>query len=277
MSLMTPTAAVIGQPIAHSKSPVIHEYWLQQLQLAGQYQRIEVAPDDLGTFMQRLPASGLRGINVTLPHKQTVMVYCDRLTPVGTQVGAVNTITVQPDGSLLGHNTDITGITLPLTERGWSGKTAVVVGTGGAARAALHALRMLGVAEVRGLARQVSDLAALLQAFGFDPAGAFGLWQSQDALAGAALLINATSLGMAGQPQLALDIGPLHPAALVFDCVYGMQPTGLVLAAYTAGHQTIDGLDMLIAQATEGFELFFGAAPPRDAESQAALRRRLAA
>ncbi len=277
MTIMTPAAAVIGQPIAHSKSPVIHGFWLKQLGLEGVYKRIEVAPDDLDAFMQSLSASGLRGINVTLPHKQSVIAHCDSLTSVATLVGAVNTIVVQPDGRLLGQNTDITGIRLPLSFQDWTGKTAVVIGNGGAARAALHSFRMMGVGKVRAMARQVSDLALLMKEFGFDPSGAFGMWQSDEALANADLLINATSLGMAGQPQLDLDLGSLHQDAIVFDIVYSSKETRLVETARAAGYRTIDGLDMLVAQATEGFELFFGARPPLDDNSQAELRKLMAA
>jgi shikimate dehydrogenase len=269
-------AAVIGFPVSHSRSPLIHGFWLQRLGLAGGYGCIEVAPDDLAAFMQRLPLCGLRGVNVTVPHKLAVMPCCDTLSETAARVGAVNTIVVAADGHLSGHNTDVSGILLPLAGRDWSGKTAVVIGNGGAARAVLGALHTLSIGVVRTLSRRVSATSGLLEAFGRDAANSYGFWQADMALAGADLLINASSLGMAGQPPLEIDLAPLDPAAVVFDIVYGSQETAFLAQARARHHVTLDGLDMLVAQAIEAFTLFFGVAPPVDDTSMAALRSVLA-
>jgi shikimate dehydrogenase len=279
MTLMTSAkqAAVIGFPIAQSKSPIIHRFWLQQLGLAGDYNRVEVAPDDLPNFMRALPSSGLSGVNITLPHKQAVMPLLGRLTQLAAAVGAVNAVIVQPDGMLLGHNTDVAGVVRPLHGQDWSGKTAVLIGNGGAARAIVAALKELGFMNVRCVARRVSASADLLQAFDLDPRGAFGFWQSQEALSDADLLINATSLGMIGQPPLEIDLSPLKPTATVFDIVYAPLETALLSAARRLGHPVIDGLEMLIGQAAEAFTLFYGTPPRRSAEEDMKLRELLAA
>jgi shikimate dehydrogenase len=271
------SAAVIGHPVSHSKSPLIHGYWLRTLGLAGDYTRIDVAPDDLGTFIAALSASGLRGVNVTIPHKQAVMPFCATLSAAATFAGAVNTVIVQPDGTLHGDNTDVAGIMVPLAAQDWTDKTAVIIGNGGAARAALLALKMLNVGTVRGMARRVSDLANLLAGFGFDPAQAFGLWQADASLAGADLLINATSLGMTGQPPLTIDLSPLNRQATVFDVVYAPLETPLLQQAKALGHCPVDGLTMLVEQAAAAFQLFFGQSPPRSAATDTALRKALTA
>ncbi len=269
-------AAVIGSPIAHSKSPLIHRFWLEQLGLVGDYQRIEVAPDDLCAFMVAVRSNDLVGINVTLPHKQAIMPFCDDLSPLARAVGAVNTV-YKSSGCLIGHNTDVAGFSEPLQGGYWAGKTAVVVGSGGAARAVVWGLKALGIAQIKILVRSVSAAAAFPIDFDLDPAQSFGLGQSAQALVGADLLVNATTLGMAGQPPLQLDLSCLTPTATVYDIVYAAQPTQFLSDARRFGYKTYDGLDMLIGQAAEAFSLFYGASPPREAASEAQLRARLIA
>jgi shikimate dehydrogenase len=270
-------AAVIGFPIAQSKSPIIHRFWLRQLGLPGDYDRREVPPHTLADFVRALPASGLSGVNVTIPHKQAIMPMLDRLTPLAASVGAVNTVVVQANGTLLGHNTDVAGVAGPLAGRDWTGKTAVVLGNGGAARAILAALTALNIGLIRLVARRLSAGRALLQDFACDPRQVFDFSQTSGALAGADLLLNATSLGMSGQPPLEIDLAPLSPDATVFDIVYAPLETSLLAQARQRGLATIDGLAMLIGQADEAFSLFYGTAPHRTANEDSRLREQLTA
>jgi shikimate dehydrogenase len=261
-------AAVIGHPISHSKSPLIHGFWLEALGLAGVYQQVDVSPDALAAFMQRLAAQGYAGINVTIPHKVAVMPYCDALTPLARSVGAVNTVIVQQDGQLLGHNSDVGGFTAPLRKmHDLKGKKAVVLGAGGAARAIIAGLADMGLAHIhvinrsRGSVELLNQIAAVV---------AHDWWSAAAALEGAAVLVNTTSLGMAGQPPLEIDLSPLPVEAIVNDIVYAPIETDLLRRAKQRGHRTIDGLHMLIGQAAEAFELFYGAVPDRTQD--AALR-----
>ncbi len=254
-------AAVIGYPIAHSKSPRIHGFWLQQLGLAGSYDAIEVLPENLRRFCAELPSSRLAGVNVTLPHKIAVAQHVAAMTPLAAQVGAVNTVIVQADGSLLGHNTDVGGFAQPLTKMDdFTGKKAVVLGAGGAARAIVAGLASLGLGSIHIVNRSLDKAAELGE---IAPVSVQD-WHSVDAaLEGAAILVNTTSLGMTGQPPLDINLSPLATGAVVNDIVYAPLETALLAQARQRGLRTIDGLDMLIGQAAEAFELFFGAAPDR--------------
>ena len=267
-------AGVIGWPVKHSKSPLIHRFWLGKLGLDGDYSRFPVAPERLGDFLRAMPAMGLRGVNVTIPHKVAVMELLDDLDDSAAVVGAVNTIKVFPDGRLGGANTDIDGICAPLAGHPVAGREVIILGSGGAARAALAAAQFMGAGWVTMMARDPDKAVALIQAAGQQ--GTVLPWggplpESPDA----ALLFNATSLGMAGQPPLNIDLSVLPGDAVVFDAVYVPLETGLLQAARARGLATIDGLAMLIGQAALAFEIFFGEAPPRehDAELRALLTR----
>jgi shikimate dehydrogenase len=266
-------AAVIGYPISHSKSPLIHGFWLQQLGIAGHYEAIEVLPENLGGFCARLAQDGFAGINVTLPHKIKMLDHVAELTPRAAQVGAVNTVIVQANGRLLGHNSDVSGFTLPLAKMDdFKGQKAVVLGAGGAARAIVAGLVTLGLGEVHIVNRSIDKIAALQNI-----APLIGhSWSDVDAaLQDAAILVNTTSLGMIGQSALAIDLAPLAARAVVNDIVYAPLETPLLAQARARGLRTIDGLEMLIGQAAEAFEYFFGQAPNRAAD--AALRAKLTA
>ncbi len=254
-------AAVIGHPVAHSKSPLIHGFWLQQLGIEGSYERLDIAPEKLADFIATLPQSGLAGVNVTLPHKINVAQYMAALTPLARQVGAVNTVLVQRDGSLLGHNSDVGGFAVPLAKMGdFKGQKAVVLGAGGAARAIVAGLAGLGAAEIHVINRSAEKIAALADIAPVIPHG----WNNiSDGLQDARILVNTTSLGMTGQPPLDIDLSPLRPDAIVNDIVYAPLETALLAQAKARGHRCIDGLEMLIGQAAEAFALFFGAAPNR--------------
>ncbi|WP_439567110.1 shikimate dehydrogenase family protein [Sphingopyxis sp.] len=268
--MSVPFAEVIGDPIAQSKSPLIHGFWLRELGLEGDYRRAHVTPDDLAAYVaERHADPAWRGCNVTLPHKLAVMDLVEDPGNIRGTIGAMNTVVRQPDGALIGTNTDAAGFYAPLAELDLGGAPVAVVGAGGAARAVLFALARAGVGHVTILNRSPLKAMGLLATFGLK-GEVVGL---DAALPPAALLVNSSSLGMTGQPPLDLDLSSLADDAIVYDLVYAPLQTGLLRAAAARGLDTVDGLDMLIGQAALAFELFFGAAPPegRDDELRALL------
>lgn len=272
--VLPPSAGVIGWPVAHSKSPRIHRFWLEKLGIDGDYGRFPVHPDGLSTAVRALPALGLRGINVTVPHKLAVMDHLDRLSPAAIAVGAVNTVVVEADGTLFGTNTDVDGIVEPLRTAGLQGRKVVIAGTGGAARAALAAMQALETGEITLLARDFAKAQALLAAMNTPNARVLPFEKA--ALAGdSALFFNATTLGMTGQPPLPVDLAGFSRAMTVFDAVYAPLETPLLAAAKGLGMPVIDGLAMLVGQAATAFALFYGAAAPRQHDET--LRERLLA
>lgn len=265
-----PYAEVIGDPIAQSKSRLIHGFWLKALGLPGDYRRQHVRPDELAAYIaERRTDPAWRGCNVTIPHKVAVLDLVDDPGGVRASIGAMNTIVRQPDGALIGTNTDAAGFYAPLAELDLTGAPVIVIGAGGAARAVLFALARANVGPVTILNRSPLKAMGLLATFGLK-----GDVVALDArLPPAALLVNASSLGMTGQPPLDLDLSPLPDDAIIYDLVYSPLQTGLLKAAEARGLDTVDGLDMLIGQAALAFELFFGATPPegRDEELRALL------
>lgn len=267
---MMPYAEVIGDPIAHSKSPLIHGYWLKALGVEAEYRTCHVTPDKLSAyFRERSADAAWRGCNVTIPHKIDVMDHVSDPGDVRGTIGAMNTVIRQPDGVVMGTNTDAAGFFAPIADLPLAGLPVAVVGTGGAARAILFALSRADVGRVTMVARNALKGAALLARFGLS-----GDVQSlEKSLPPVALLVNATQLGMTGQLPLAFDLSPLPDDAVVYDIVYTPLVTDLLAAAQARGLATVDGLEMLIGQAALAFELFFGVAPPRhkDAELRALL------
>lgn len=277
-------AEVIGDPVAHSRSPMIHGFWLDRLGLPGVYRKTHVVAGDLPDWLAARRADpDWRGANVTIPHKQTVIPLLDRLDPLAARIGAVNTI-VPEDGMLVGYNTDAAGflepLAGPLAERHLL-RTARIFGTGGAARAVAHALAgegftviLIGRDTMRADAlaaeldaeTHVAPLADFARPLEFD-------WgEPGDRLD---LVVNTTSLGMTGQPPLPLHFSHVPPDAIVYDAVYAPLETPLLAEARAKGHPVIDGLAMLIGQARRAFRHFYGVAPPSDAASDDALRERL--
>ena len=267
------SAGIFGWPVAHAKSPIIHRFWLARLGLDGDYGRFPVHPDDLGAAIRALPALGLRGVNITVPHKIAVIAHLDTVSGSARTMGAVNTVTVDGDGRLHGANTDVEGILEPIRHLDLTGRRVVIAGAGGAARAALAAAVIAGAGAVTVLARDAVKAAALLG--NVDIAGTvMGFaddWGGDDV----ALLFNATTLGMVGQPPLPVDLTMLPGGATVFDAVYVPLETPLLAAAKARDLPVIDGLQMLIGQAATAFEAFFECAAPRrfDAELRALLTR----
>jgi shikimate dehydrogenase len=273
-----PYAEVIGDPIAQSKSPAIHTHWLGRLGLQADYRAAHVRPETLADFLRRRRADAAwRGCNVTMPHKQAVMKHLDRLHPLAERIGAVNTIVREADGSLTGYNTDVAGFREPLRplfEQQHLFRMARVLGTGGAARAIVAALADEKVAIVLA-GRDTAKARALLDEL--DPGGehhATELAHFADATdfafddrAGCLdLIVNASPLGMAGQPPLVFDLSHAPLGSVVYDIVTHPADTPLLQAARAAGFRTIDGLSMLIGQAAAAFEKFFGVSPPREGD-----------
>lgn len=257
-------AEVIGDPIGHSKSPTIHGFWLAALGLDGEYRATHVTPDGLGDyFAARSADPDWRGCNITIPHKETALAFVEDRGGVKESIGAIN-LAFRTDGALIGTNTDAAGFYAPIADLDLADQPVAVIGAGGAARAILFALSRIGVGRVTILNRNPLKGAALLAGFGLK-----GDALKLDApLPPAALLVNATSLGMTGQPPLDLDLSPLPEDAVVYDIVYAPLETGLLRAARARDLDTVDGLDMLIGQAALAFELLFGAAPPRDRDDE---------
>jgi shikimate dehydrogenase len=262
-----PYAEVIGDPIVQSKSPAIHGFWLGKLGIAADYHATHVRAEDLAEFFAgRRGDSGWRGCNVTMPHKQAIMPLLDRLDPLAARIGAVNTV-VPDGGGLTGHNTDAAGFLEPLGDTGFA--DVIVIGAGGAARAVLAALADRGVARITLQNRSIAKGEALLAEFGLSGA----VVEPGCAAAEADLLVNTSSLGMAGFPPMPPVERQVRAGGTVYDIVTTPLDTDLLKAARARGLATIDGLAMLIGQAAVAFEKFFGAAPPRQFDAE--LRRKL--
>lgn len=262
---MNTYAEVIGQPISHSKSPLIHNYWLRQLGLLGDYRATKVEPENLASyFASRADDPDWRGCNITIPHKIAALDYVTDPGDVRNSIGATNTVFRDNAGALVATNTDAGGFYGPIADVPIVGETAIVIGAGGAARAVLFALAQADVGEVVIIARNGLKAAGLLAHFGLK-----GKVMGFDArLPDAALLVNASPLGMVGQGPLDIDLSPLPEHALVYDLVYAPIETPLLKAARARDLETVDGLEMLVGQAAIAFELFFGVAPPQSGENE---------
>lgn len=278
-------AEVIGDPIAQSKSPVIHTFWLEQLGLQGRYDRMHITADGLVDYLAARRADGdWRGCNVTMPHKQAVIPLLDRLDPQAARIGAVNTIVPQ-GGALVGYNTDAPGFLEPLQpmlSQAHYFRMARVLGTGGAARAIITALADAGMVIVLA-GRNVEKARALLDEL--DPKGEHHVvpldhfadptdFAFDDRESCLDLVVNATALGMAGQPPLLFDKTHAPPGSVFYDIVTSPLETEFLKSARGSGFATVDGLSMLIGQADYAFRHFFGAIPPRG-KADVDLRARL--
>jgi shikimate dehydrogenase len=256
-----PYAEVIGDPIAHSKSPVIHKFWLEKLGMEGDYRRVEVKPGDLDDYMaSRRNDPDWRGCNVTMPHKSSIGALVDNVNPAARRIGAVNTV-ARIDGDLVGLNTDWIGLNLALGSHSADGKDVVLVGAGGAARAAMEELRLAKPRSLVVMNRDIMKAAGLL--IDFD---VIGCVEPLRRAPPADLLINASALGMQGYPPLEIDLGNLRPGAVVLDMVYHPVETPLLAQARSLGLIAIDGLQMLIWQAAMAFQFFFKTSPPEPAD-----------
>jgi shikimate dehydrogenase len=275
-------AGIIGWPVTHSLSPMLHGYWLKQYGVEGQYLRLPARPEEFQDAVERARADGFSGLNVTVPHKEAAFKLSGNHDRAAQMCGAVNLL-LFGSGGMEGRNTDHIGLKQSLAENlgdeGLSGKTVAMLGAGGAARAALLALDELGVAQVHILNRHLARAEALAHAMALGVKaklipGPQSAWQS--VAPQVALMLNTTSAGMTGNDRLELDLSPLAQDAAVCDIVYNPLQTELLKNAAARGHKTIDGLGMLMHQAAPSFEAFFGVRPQVTLGLRAALEQAMA-
>ena len=268
-----PLAGVIGHPVAHSRSPKLHGHWLQTYGLAGHYVPMDVAPADLETVLRSLPKAGFVGANVTVPHKEAALRLADHVSDRASVIGAANTLVFRDDGSIHADNTDGYGFmeNLRAGASDWNPQDgpAVVFGAGGAARAILSALADAGVPEILLTNRTRTRADHLKEEFG-QRITVIDWVQAGNVIEEAELVVNTTSLGMQGQPELRVPLDGLQPGTVVNDLVYAPLRTRLLEQAEEAGCTTVDGLGMLLHQAVPGFERWFGVRPEVTAETRAA-------
>jgi len=265
MPLATLKAALMGWPVEHSLSPALHGYWLHHYGIQGQYEALPVKPQDLPNALRSLPAKGLKGVNLTIPHKEAACALVDSLDLTAQRIGAVNLVLIDKEGRLQGRNTDAYGFSQNLLTSGFKRKkgAALVLGAGGAARAVLAALSDMGFSDIR-IANRTSGRAEQLAQIFSSPLCKISVldWQrAYLALDDVELLVNTTSLGMEGQDELLFPLHSLPHMATVADIVYAPLETSLLKAAKQAKHPTIDGLGMLLHQARPSFAAFFGTDP----------------
>jgi shikimate dehydrogenase len=257
-------AGLLGWPVAHSRSPTIHNYWLNQYGLPGRYVLLPVPPDKLSIALPGLAVLGFRGCNVTTPHKQAVMPMIQSVDPLARRIGAVNTIVVEKDGSLKGFNNDGNGFIQSLrdakpTWRPDSGPI-LVIGAGAAARAVVASLAQQGAKEIRLVNRTPERAQGIATEFG-PPVIAFPWEQRNEIMDDVALLANATNQGMAGKSVLDISLDRLASDAIVGDLIYTPPETPLLAAARARGNVTVNGLGLLLNQARPAFQAWFGVLP----------------
>jgi shikimate dehydrogenase len=276
-------AGVIGWPIAHSLSPALHAYWLRDLGLSGAYVPLAVRREDFARVLDSLRRAGFAGVNVTVPHKEAAFALADDADETARSAGAANLLLFGPDGRMTARNTDVDGLVMSAREEldatRIHGQPAVVLGAGGAARAAVLALDRLGTSEIRLVARPQAKggtLSVALKPYVRAPLQVFGWQDFPQAANGAALLINATSGGMAGGSKLNLALEPLAAEAAVADLVYNPLETEFMAQARTRGLRAINGLGMLMHQAVPAFAAFYGATPKVTPALRVVLEKALA-
>jgi shikimate dehydrogenase len=275
-------AGIMGWPVAHSRSPAMHGFWLAEHRIDGAYVPLAVPPDRLEQALRALPALGFRGCNLTIPHKQAALAVMDRVDPFAHRIGAMNTVVVAADGALEGRNTDVFGFRENLREQvpDWdpAAGAAVVLGAGGSARSVVAALSAAGVDEIRLVNRTVDRALVLAHELAVPETRiAVHRWQSRaEVLRGAGILVNTTSLGMDKELPLDIDLAALPVSAVVVDIVYVPLETALLAAAGRRGHRVVDGLGMLLHQGRPGFAAWFDAEPQVTPGLRAAMLATLA-
>jgi len=256
-------AGVMGWPVAHSRSPRLHGYWLKHYSIDGSYVHLPVAPSDLADALSHLEANGFAGVNLTVPHKEAALSLVDEVSPQAARIGAINTIFVN-NGRLTGTNTDAYGFMAALKDSAPAydptARPAVVIGAGGAARAVCFALQDAGCPDIRLVNRTLSRAQALARDFG-KPVAAHDWDRRNQSVSDAGLVVNCTTMGMTGQAPLDVDLALLPASAVVNDIVYTPLETPLLATARARGHGVVDGLGMLLYQAQAGFEGWFGVKP----------------
>src|SRR5438552_1488810 len=269
-------AGVMGWPVMHSRSPLLHNYWFQQHNLAGTYVPLAIAPAGLNAALRALYPLGFAGCNLTLPHKQEAMNCVDEVDVVAKSIGAISCVVVRPDGSLAGTNNDCYGFIQSIRQEqpGWRADagTSVVVGAGGGARAVCYALAETGVKAIRLVNRTFERAKKIAEDFA-GPIKALPWEQRHDALEDAAIVVNTTSQGMLGQSPLDLKLDKLPPRALAVDIIYIPLETAFLRAARERGNPTINGLGMLLHQGRPAWRAWFGIEPAVTPELRAVMEK----
>lgn len=274
-------AAVIGDPIAHSLSPKIHNFFLEKYKISGSYEAIRISKDDLEKDVQTLINQGFAGFNITIPHKESIFKLCHYKSKSAHLSGAVNTVVITEDGKFFGHNSDIDGFLNNLKNHApnfdLKNKTAFVIGAGGAARAIVYGLLKSGVKKIYITNRSSQKAQNLIDNFvTFKSEILFcEMTEFCQKLDECNLLINSTSLGMQGQEKLDIDLSKLHKNSIVYDIVYKPLMTDLLLAAQKRGNRIVTGIGMLVEQALIGFELWFKEKPINDKKLEEILLKNL--
>lgn len=262
---ITPLAAVLGHPISHSKSPILHNFWLKKYNIHGFYIPIDVAVEDLGFALNALPKLGFKGVNITVPLKEAVMPHIHHMTDRVKMIGAANILSFSSSGEIVADNTDGIGFLKNIQSNApaWLiDRPVLVIGAGGAARAIITALRDAGIGEIR-IANRTSERAQRLN-HAFNSELHICQWEelsAKETLHDIGLVVNTTSLGMVGQPPLNMNLSHLNANAVVTDIVYTPLQTPLLKQASERGHQIVDGLGMLLHQAVPAFQSWFGIQP----------------
>lgn len=257
-------AGVMGWPVMHSRSPLMHNHWMQQHQMAGAYVPLAIAPEGLEAALKSLKSLGFAGCNLTIPHKQTAMQIVDEVDAAAQRIGAISCVTVREDGTLAGSNNDAAGFIRNLKEAqpDWRADkgAAVVIGAGGGSRAVCYGLMQEGVQEIRLVNRSFDRAQQLAADFG-GPITAYPWSQRHSLLADAALVVNTTSQGMVGQTPLDIQLQDLPASALVADIVYIPLETTFLTAARLRGNPTVNGLGMLLHQGPLAWKAWCGMEP----------------
>jgi shikimate dehydrogenase len=269
-----PLAGVIGHPIAHSRSPALHGYWLRRYGIKGHYIPMDVAPQDLAHVLQTLPKMGFVGVNITIPHKEAILGIADVISDRAALIGAANTLIFRKDGRIHADNTDGSGFIANLRQNApyWDPTSgpAAVLGAGGAARAVIAALIEVGVPEIHLANRTRPRAEAIRSDFGAKIV--VHEWvQAGNMLEEAMTVVNTTSLGMTGKPDFRVPLDGLNPQATVTDLVYTPLMTQFLIEAQEMGCTVVDGLGMLLHQAAPGFERWFGTRPEVDDATRKAV------
>jgi shikimate dehydrogenase len=268
-----PLAGVIGNPVAHSRSPRLHRHWLRRYGIVGDYVPLHVAEEDLEQVIRTLPKMGFVGVNITIPHKVSVLQIADQVSDRATLIGAANTLIFRKDGLIHADNTDGYGFLANLRQySGWQAASgpAAILGAGGAARAVIEALLESGTTEILLSNRTRPKADTLKHEFG-SKITVVDWVQAGNIVEEAALVVNTTSLGMTGNAELRVPLDGLHPGQVVTDLVYSPLETRLLREARAAGCTVVDGLGMLLHQGVPGFERWFGVRPEVDDDLRAAV------
>src|SRR6266566_4100304 len=269
-------AGVMGWPVMHSRSPLMHNYWFRQHNLAGTYVPLAIHPSTLASALRALHPLGFAGCNLTIPHKQEAMKIVDQVDALAKSIGAISCVVVRPDGSLAGTNNDCYGFIQNVKQEqpGWRADAGpiVVIGAGGGSRAVCYGLAQEGAREIRLVNRTLARAKGIAEEFG-GPIKALPWEQRHDALEGAAMVVNATSCGMVGQGALDLELDKLPKTALAADIIYIPLETPFLAAARKRGNRTVNGLGMLLNQGRPAWKAWFGIEPEVTAELRAMVER----